>query len=215
VRWRRPPCPSEFSVTLLVASRCRLGTSSRNPPLVQSSRSSEVLPLLVVQSHFAVDRFPGCVVFLHRTAPPTVKRAVHPLFELRVPPESCPTSPSPPTTVGRLLSWAFVPYSTRGSGGPLAAGTPARYVPPSGFGCPLGGLLPPSPCRLCFTPAALLGFALRSFLLSEGIRRVSAGMHPRAVYSVGNPAAKAMGRPNGPRLLGFHPSGSPWRSDGG
>jgi hypothetical protein len=45
----------------------------------------------------------------------------------------------------------------------------ARYVPPSGFGYPLDGLLPPSPCRFCFTPAALMGFALRSLPLSQGI----------------------------------------------
>jgi hypothetical protein len=47
---------------------------------------------------------------------------------------------------------------------------PARYVPPSGFGHPLDGLLPSDPCRVCFTPAALLGFTLRSFPLSRGIR---------------------------------------------
>jgi hypothetical protein len=46
----------------------------------------------------------------------------------------------------------------------------ARYVPPSGFGYPLDGLLPPSPRRFYFTPAALLGFTLRSFPLSKGIR---------------------------------------------
>jgi hypothetical protein len=51
----------------------------------------------------------------------------------------------------------------------------ARYVPPAGFGDPLGGLLPPSPCRACFIPAALLGFALRSFLLPEGIRAFPRG----------------------------------------
>jgi hypothetical protein len=99
--------------------------------------------------------------------------------------------------------------------GSTAAGfASARYVPPSGFGYPLGGLLPPSPCRPCLVPAALLGFALRSFLLPEGIRRVSAGMNPRTVSPVGNPAAGAVGRPNGPRFLGFDPSGSPWRRAG-
>jgi hypothetical protein len=51
----------------------------------------------------------------------------------------------------------------------------ARYVPPSGFGYPLDGLLPPSPCRFCFTPTALLGFALRSFPLSQGIRAFPRG----------------------------------------
>jgi hypothetical protein len=119
--------------------------------------------------------------------------------------------PEPADTSHGLL----VPYSTSGSGGPLSAGlATARYVPPAGFGYPLGGLLPPRPCRLCFTPAALLGFALRSFLLAEGIRRVSAGKDPLAVPPVGIPAAGAMGRPNRPRLLGFSPSESPWRSDG-
>jgi len=33
---------------------------------------------------------------------------------------------------------------------------------------------------------------------------------PRAVSPVGYPAAEAVGRPNGPRLLGFDPSASPW-----
>jgi hypothetical protein len=49
-------------------------------------------------------------------------------------------------------------------------GTPARHVPPSGFGYPPDGLLPSIPCRFCFTPAALLGFTLRSVLLSQGIQ---------------------------------------------
>jgi hypothetical protein len=41
---------------------------------------------------------------------------------------------------------------------------PARYVPSSGFGHPLDGLLPRIPRRFCFAPAALLGFALRRLL---------------------------------------------------
>jgi hypothetical protein len=48
---------------------------------------------------------------------------------------------------------------------------PARFVPPSGFGYPLDGFLPSIPCRFSFTPTALLGFALRSFLLPNGFRR--------------------------------------------
>ena len=88
---------------------------------------------------------------------------------------------------------------------------PARYVPSSGFGYPLDGLLPRIPCRFCFTPAALMGFTLRSFLLAEGIRSVSGRKHPRTVSPVGYPAAEAMGRPNGPRFPGFDPSESPWR----
>jgi hypothetical protein len=137
---------------------------------------------------------------------------VHPLFGFRFPPESCPTQPSPPAVAVGLLSWASGPYSTLRLGDPLVAGAAnAHYGPPSGFGYPLGGLRPPSPCRFCFTPAALLGFTLRSFLLSEGIRHVSGRKNPRTVSPVGDPAAEAMGRPNGPRFLGFHPSESPWR----
>jgi len=44
----------------------------------------------------------------------------------------------------------------------------ARHLPRSGFDYPLRGLLPPSPRQFCFTPAALLGFTLRSLLLSQG-----------------------------------------------
>jgi hypothetical protein len=137
---------------------------------------------------------------------------VRPLFEFRLPPEYCPAQPSLPDEAGRLLSWAFVPYSTRGLGDPLTTGVAdARYGQPPGFGYPLGGLRPPRPCRFCFTPAALLGFTLRSVLLAEGIRPVSRRMNPRTVSPVGYPAAEAMGRPNEPRFPGFDPSESPWR----
>jgi hypothetical protein len=162
-------CPSEFSVTLLAARRCRLGASSRNWLPVQSFWSDEVPLSLVPRSHLAVGHFLGCVVFLRQTAPITVKQPVRPLFGFHLPPEFCPTSPSLPAATGKHLSWAFVPFSTRGFEGPPYAGLPTRYVPPSGFGHPLGGLLPSSPCRLFFAPAALMGFTLRSFLLSEGI----------------------------------------------
>jgi hypothetical protein len=39
--------------------------------------------------------------------------------------------------------------------------------PPSGFDYPLDGFIPPKPGRFCFTPAALLGFTLRSLLLPQ------------------------------------------------
>jgi len=44
----------------------------------------------------------------------------------------------------------------------------ARHLPRSGFGYPLRGLRPPSPRRPSFVPTALLGFTLRSLLLSRG-----------------------------------------------
>jgi len=82
-----------------------------------------------------------------------------------------------------------------------AAGAAGCFVPPSGFGYPLGGLRPPRPCGFCFTPAALLGFALRSFLLSEGIRRVSGRKDPHTVSPIGIPVRRS-GRA-GPMSRGF------------
>ena len=66
-----------------------------------------------------------------------------------------------------------------------------------------------------FTPAALLGFPLRSFLLSQGIRRVSARKDPHTVKPAIATAAGATGRPGRPRFLGFAPYESPWRYDAG
>jgi hypothetical protein len=93
----------------------------------------------------------------------------------------------------------------------LSRALPARYVPPSGFPDPLDGLLPSKPCRLCFTPAALLGFSLRSFLLSRGTRCVSAREDPHTVSASVIPAAEAAGRHGSPRFLGFSPCESPLR----
>ena len=99
----------------------------------------------------------------------------NPLFEFGLPLEYYPAKPSLLAAANRLLSWAFVPYSTSRIAGPPDAGLPARYVPPSGFGYPLDGFLPSIPCRFCFAPAALMGFTLRSFLLPEGIRVIAPG----------------------------------------
>ena len=137
-----------------------------------------------------------------------------PLFEFRLPLEHYPTIPSQLAAAGRLLSWAFVPFSTSGIEGLLAAGMPARYVPPSGFGHPLDGFLPSDPCRSCFIPAALMGFTLRRFLLLEGIRGVTTRKDPHAVSPSDVPAAEAPDRPDRLRLLGFVPSRSPLQSRG-
>jgi hypothetical protein len=127
---------------------------------------------------------------------------VHTLVEFRVPPESYPTYPSLPAAASKHLSWAFAPYSTRRFGSPLAAGAAnTRYVPPAGFAYPLGGLLLPNPCRFSFTPAALLGFALRSFRLPKGIRHVSGRKSPPTVSPTGVPVA--VRRWAGPVSRGF------------
>jgi hypothetical protein len=69
----------------------------------------------------------------------------------------------------------------------------ARYGPRPGFGYPRRGFRPPNPGRLCFTPAALVGFALRSVLLRRGNRSVSARLHPLAVCPVGKRPARSGG----------------------
>lgn len=69
----------------------------------------------------------------------------------------------------------------------------ACYAPPSGFGYPLDGFFPSNPGRLYFAPAALLGFALRSFLLSKGVRHVSVRTHPPTVSPFGATSAETEG----------------------
>jgi hypothetical protein len=187
-----------------------ISRSFRVPP-------GEVPCLLVPRSRFAVSHFLGCAVFLRLAALATLSDQCNLSSSsafLQSLEQSCPSRPA---AASQLLSWAFVPYSTPGFGGLPAAGlASARYVPSSGFGYPLDGLLPPSPCRFCFTPAALLGFTLRSFLLPKGTRRVSAVDEPAYRFSrrYSRPP-KRMGRPNEPRFPGFHPSGSPWQPCGG
>jgi hypothetical protein len=183
--------------------------SSRNSLLVQSLTPVAVPRLSVPWSRFAVGRFLGYPVFPQRVAPTTLSSqcilSSSSAFLQSLAQRHLASQPQP---TGSSLGLSF-PSAHEGSEVHSPRALPARYVPPAGFGYPLGGLRPPSPCRFCFTPAALLGFALRSFLLSQGTHRVSAGVDPHAVSPVGFPAAEAEGRPNGPRLLGFDPCGSP------
>jgi hypothetical protein len=77
---------------------------------------------------------------------------------------------------------------------------PTRYVPPSGFGCPLDVLLPRIPRRFYFTPAALLGFTLRRHFLPRGSRNLSVRKNPPTVSPAFIPTPK---RQTGPTGLGF------------
>jgi hypothetical protein len=165
VRFCRSSCPSEFSVS--TARRRTLPSGvvlSWNSLLVQSFLPVKVSCLWVTRSRFVVGPCLSCTVFLRR-GPLIVVQCdrLHPLFEFRVPPESCSVHPSRPAAAHRLLSWAFVPFSTfRGRRSTHCGCAAPTTVPPSGFGYPLGGLLPSIPGRFYFTPAALLGFTLRS-----------------------------------------------------
>jgi hypothetical protein len=58
-----------------------------------------------------------------------------------------------------------------------------------------------------------MGFALRSFLLPQGIPGVTAGKRPPTVSPAFFPAAETTGRSSGPRFLGFDPCGSPLTSE--
>jgi hypothetical protein len=83
------------------------------------------------------------------------------LFEFRLPPESFPVAPSRRNRRGgpsaTLLGFDSLQH-IQDSGVHLPRVCLARYVPPSGFGYPPGGLLPPGPGRPFFMPTALLGF---------------------------------------------------------
>jgi hypothetical protein len=88
----------------------------------------------------------------------------------------------------------------------------SRFGPPAGFGYPLDGLLPPSPCRLCFTPTALVGLAPSESSPFRRYRAVSGPMHPPTVFSRCYSRRLTPSRTSGPRFLGFDPSESPSRS---
>jgi len=175
VRYSGASGPSEYSVPLLGDGRYRRGAVLSEFAARSEFEPVVVSPVWVGRSRFAVGHSLGCAVFLAAGPAATVKQSHEPLFRFRSPPEYYPADPSQPAAADQHLSWAFVPFSTPGFGGPLFAGLPTRFVPPAGFGDPLGGLLPPSPCRFCFTPAALLGFTLRSFLLPQGSRTFPRG----------------------------------------
>lgn len=97
----------------------------------------------------------------------------------------------------------------------LPRALPARFVPPSGFGYPLNGLLPADPGRFCFTPAALMGFTLRSFLLSKGILSFPTGWTHLLFISRYTQRPKARGRRGKPQFLGFDPFESPLQASVG
>jgi hypothetical protein len=151
--------------------------------------------------------FPGSAVFPRWTELKTVRFSASPLIEFRFRLGLCPVPPSSRPSARRwpkLLSWALTPLQhiqLRRS--TLSRTLPARYVPPSGFAHPLGGLLPSKPGRLCFAPAALLGSSLRSVPPSRVVRAFPNGLTHLPFCPAVSPPRNAPARPDGSRFLSF------------
>jgi hypothetical protein len=140
-----------------------------------------------------------------------VQIPVRPLLELALrleldstTPRRCVIASSPELSVPSALEVSEI--HSRG-------GCTTRFGPPSGFGHPLDGLLPPKPCRFCFTPAALLGFHP-----SEGSppARWSRCYHrdrPTPVSPFVTPAVRQVG-PKGPSSWALPFAGVPCRAGG-
>jgi len=126
--------------------------------------------------------------------PITSSRRASPSFRV-LPSNTYPAATTAESSHGLLLPTALEELEVHSS-----RALPTRYVPPSGFGYPLGGLLPRIPCRFCFAPAALMGFSLRRFPLPAGLRGVSAEKNPRTVNLRVTPAPKCR---TGHASLGF------------
>jgi hypothetical protein len=165
------------------------------------SLATHSIAVLVERSHYAVSHFLGCVVFLSGAWLTTVKLPVQYSLEFRLRLETSElhlaSRPQPASSSQGLP----IPTAHSRPEDPHHAGIPARFGPPSGFGDPLDGFRPSDPRRFCFAPAALLGFALRSFLLSDGIRSITNRNYPLAVSPAGYPLARR--QQAGPAGRGF------------
>jgi len=150
---------------------------------------------------------------IRRTASATVKRLTRPLFEFRVPPEFSTPVPSRSAAAGRHLSWAFGPFSTCKARRSTVRGrrhAPATVRPQ--------GLVTLSAVYALRARAGLVSSRQRSWDSPCGAfssRKVPAAFPPGCTHLPFLPSVipphEAEGRPNEPRLLGFDPSGSPWR----
>lgn len=165
----------------------------KSPP-VQSSWPDEVPPAWVGRSRCTVGHFPGLAVFPRRTAPGVVKASGADLSSGLASSRSIaqqgladsPAEQGKPNSDARsgFSHGLSLPTAHQGLKVHFTRALPARYVPPSGFGYPLDGLLPSSPRRFCFAPAALLGLSLRSFLLPTGVRGITAPEGPTYRFSL-------------------------------
>jgi hypothetical protein len=197
---------------LLADRRCRLTASSRNPLLVQSPEPGEVSPLLVRRSHFAVGHSLGCVVFPHKAALDAFSNQctlsssfafLQSIAQRNLARRPQPTSTShglcfPTALEGPEVHW------------PRALPTPATFR--------LQGLTTLLAAYSFRARAGFLSHRRRSWDSPFGAfasRKVSASFRGRRTHVLFFPpvlpSPKALGRPSGPQLLGFYPSGNPWQ----
>jgi hypothetical protein len=134
-----------------------------------------------------------------------------PLFEFNLPRSITQSSLADPPKRDSTSHELLLPSAHQGVEVHSPRALPARYVPPSGFGYPLDGLLPRLPRRFCFAPAALLGFTLRSVSSREVLPTFPPGMSHLPFSLAVVPSAEAVGRPDEPRFLGSIPHKSPCR----
>jgi hypothetical protein len=175
---------------------------------------------LVSGSRLPLCRWPnflGFAVFPRRTSLKTVRFSAVPLCEFCFRVGLRPVPPSFTQCQRRCRSSSHglsLPYSTCSQEGPRTRVLPARYVPPAGFGYPLGGLLPSRPCRLCFAPAALLGRtpSERSPHRGRPGRFRPSKLTYRFIQRFLR-RRKAPARPDGSRFLSLYPQASPLRPD--
>jgi hypothetical protein len=205
-------CPSESSVTLLAARRCRRTASSRNSLLVQSTEPSGVPLVLVLRSHFAVGRFLGCVVFPRRAALAAFNNQctlsssfafLQSLTQRNLARRPQPTSSSLGLLVPTALGGSEVHL-------PQALPTPATFR--------LQGLATLLAAYSFRARAGFISHRRRSWDSPFGAfasRKVPVAFPHGRTHVPFNPpvlpSPKALGRPRGPRFLGFCPSESPWQ----
>jgi hypothetical protein len=125
-----------------------------------------------------------------------------------------PSNTYPTAAAIRSSHGLLLPTARKGSEVHSTRAKPSRYVPSSGFGYPLDGLLPRIPRRFCFAPAALLGFTLRRFPLSEGVLGVSTGDEPTYRSAQRYFRRRSVRPARRASVPGSTPSESAWRPHG-
>jgi hypothetical protein len=123
--------------------------------------------------------------------------------------------PSRPAAARQLLSWASAPYSTSGSGGPLAAGFTCPLRSAFRVWLPSWRFTPSEPVPVLFRTGGAHGIHPSELTSQKASTAFPPQIHPPTVFPVVVPNAEATGRPDRPRFLGVHPFGRPWPSDTG